>query len=88
MTTRTLLLIACGCSFLLLQACSNEEEQSPPNIVFFLVDDLGWRDVASFGSSFYDTPNIDQLASEGIKFTNAYACLLYTSDAADEDCLV
>jgi len=58
---------------LLIHACSTEIKQSPPNIVFFLVDDLGWRDVASFGSTFYDTPNIDRLANEGIKFTHAYA---------------
>ena len=45
----------------------------PPNFVFFLVDDLGWRDVGSFGSSFYETPNIDGLASQGVRFTNAYA---------------
>jgi len=52
-------------------------EESPaerlPNIVFFLVDDLGWSDVACYGSSFYETPNIDQLASEGVRFTDAYA---------------
>ncbi|MEM9015476.1 MAG: sulfatase [Verrucomicrobiota bacterium] len=45
----------------------------PPNIIFFLVDDLGWSDVGCFGSTFYDTPNIDQLAEEGVKFTSAYA---------------
>ncbi len=44
-----------------------------PNIVFFLVDDLGWSDVGCFGSDFYETPNIDQLAQDGVKFTNAYA---------------
>jgi arylsulfatase A-like enzyme len=44
-----------------------------PNIVFILVDDLGWSDIGAFGSSFYDTPNIDRLAAEGMKFTNAYA---------------
>jgi len=43
------------------------------NIVFFLVDDLGWRDVGCFGSTFYETPNIDRLAGEGIRFTSAYA---------------
>ena len=46
---------------------------APPNVVFFLVDDLGWRDVGCFGSSFYETPNIDRLAKEGVKFTQAYA---------------
>ncbi|MEJ1238053.1 sulfatase [Chryseolinea sp. T2] len=45
----------------------------PPNIVFFLVDDLGWRDVGCFGSEFYETPNIDKLAKNGVKFTNSYS---------------
>jgi arylsulfatase A-like enzyme len=46
---------------------------TPPNIVFFLVDDLGWRDVGCYGSTFYDTPHIDQLAAEGVRFNQAYA---------------
>lgn len=41
--------------------------------MFFLVDDLGWQDVGSFGSSFYETPNIDRLANQGVRFTQAYA---------------
>ena len=45
----------------------------PPNIVFFLVDDMGWRDVGCFGSTFYETPNIDRFAKQGVRFTNAYA---------------
>lgn len=49
------------------------EDNTPPNVVFFLVDDLGWTDVGTFGSSFYETPNIDAFAEEGVKFTNAYA---------------
>ena len=44
-----------------------------PNIVFILADDLGWRDVGCFGSSFYQTPNIDRLAQRGVRFTQAYA---------------
>ena len=44
-----------------------------PNVVFFLVDDLGWSDVGCFGSSFYETPNIDRLAMQGVRFTDAYA---------------
>ena len=43
------------------------------NVVFFLVDDLGWTDLGCFGSSFYDTPHVDGLARSGMKFTNAYA---------------
>ncbi|MDA7664596.1 sulfatase-like hydrolase/transferase, partial [Akkermansiaceae bacterium] len=44
-----------------------------PNIIFFLVDDLGQRDVGCYGSQFHETPAIDQLAEEGMRFTNAYA---------------
>ena len=44
-----------------------------PNIVFFLVDDLGWADVGCYGSKFHETPAIDQLAKEGIRFDNAYS---------------
>ena len=44
-----------------------------PNIIFILIDDLGWTDVGCYGSSFYETPNIDRLASEGMHFTDAYA---------------
>jgi arylsulfatase A-like enzyme len=44
-----------------------------PNIVFFLIDDMGWMDVGYNGSTFYETPNIDKLAKEGMQFTNAYA---------------
>lgn len=43
------------------------------NVVFFLVDDLGWTDVGCYGSRFYETPHVDRLANEGIRFTNAYA---------------
>lgn len=43
------------------------------NVVFFLVDDLGYSDLGCYGSSFYETPNIDALAKSGAKFTDAYA---------------
>jgi len=49
------------------------DRQGRPNIIFFLADDLGWPDVGCYGSSFYETPAIDQLAKEGAKFDNAYA---------------
>jgi arylsulfatase A-like enzyme len=45
----------------------------PLNFVFILADDLGWRDLGCYGSRFYETPNIDRLAAEGMRFTNAYA---------------
>ena len=43
------------------------------NFVFILIDDMGWSDSACYGSTFYETPNIDKLAGEGMRFTNAYA---------------
>src|SRR5690349_19273812 len=44
-----------------------------PNIIFVLADDFGWRDLGCYGSTFYETPNIDRLAAEGMRFTQAYA---------------
>jgi arylsulfatase A-like enzyme len=47
--------------------------ERPPNIVFILIDDLGWRDVGCNGSTFYETPNVDRLAATGMRFTDGYA---------------
>lgn len=44
-----------------------------PNVILIVVDDLGWKDLGVQGSRFYDTPNIDQLAKEGVRFTDYYA---------------
>ncbi len=44
-----------------------------PNIVFILIDDMGWRDLTCYGSTFYETPNIDKLCKDGMFFTDAYA---------------
>ena len=44
-----------------------------PNVVCILADDLGWRDLGCYGSPFYETPNLDRLAQEGARFTDAYA---------------
>lgn len=43
-----------------------------PNILFILMDDMGWRDAGCYGSTYYETPNIDRLAREGMRFTDAY----------------
>ena len=51
---------------------ANKEEDIKPNVIFLLVDDMGWKDLACYGSSFYETPNIDRLAAMGVRFTNAY----------------
>ncbi len=45
-----------------------------PNIIFIMADDLGYTDVAAYGSKYYETPNIDRLASQGMKFTNYHHC--------------
>jgi arylsulfatase A-like enzyme len=46
----------------------------PPNIIFVLADDLGWTDLACFGSRYYETPNIDRLAAQGMRLTNHHHC--------------
>ncbi|AMV35907.1 sulfatase [Planctomyces sp. SH-PL62] len=45
-----------------------------PNVVFILADDLGYSDVACYGGKFYRTPNIDRMATEGIRLTDGYSC--------------
>lgn len=58
-------------------------EARQPNVVFFLVDDLGLGDVGCFGSKFHETPHIDQLAADGMKFTQAYsACTVCSPSRA------
>lgn len=49
------------------------QKSEKPNFLVILVDDFGWTDLGCYGSTFYETPNIDKLASEGIRFTNGYA---------------
>ncbi|NQY09043.1 MAG: sulfatase [Flavobacteriales bacterium] len=49
------------------------EIEAKPNVVVIYVDDMGWTDLACFGSDFYETPNIDALAADGVKFTNSYS---------------
>jgi len=48
-------------------------QSRPPNILFILIDDMGWRDVGFMGSRYYETPNTDRLAAQGMVFTSAYA---------------
>ena len=58
-------------SFILVHFSSLAEKSL--NVVFFLIDDLGWMDIGANGSNYYKTPHIDQLAKEGVRFTNGYA---------------
>lgn len=64
--------------FATLSNCKKEtriEEGSSknPNVILINVDDLGWKDLGYMGSTYYETPNVDKLAAEGMVFTNAYA---------------
>ena len=52
------------------------ETAARPNVIFYLVDDMGWMDSTPYGSQYYDTPNIERLARGGVRFTDAYACPL------------
>ena len=47
---------------------------NPPNIVFIMADDLGWTDTATYGSGYYETPNIDRLADQGLKLLSHHQC--------------
>ena len=61
---------------LLSNSCKNNTSrptQDKPNIVFILIDDLGWKDLGYMGSTYYETPTIDRLAKQGMIFTRAYA---------------
>lgn len=54
-------------------AASAQQAATRPNIVFIMADDLGWGDLGCFGQKIIKTPNIDLLAAEGMRFTDAYA---------------
>ncbi len=55
------------------QSRAADRSQHRPNIVLILIDDLGWRDLGCYGNRFHETPNIDRLARQGMRFTDAYA---------------
>ncbi len=54
-------------------AAFSAADEGKPNILFIMADDLGWRDLSCYGSTFHRTPNLDKLAARGVKFTQAYA---------------
>ncbi|MFH5806669.1 sulfatase [Alienimonas sp. DA493] len=59
--------------FLIAAALASAPDDAPPNVVFFLVDDLGANDLGCTGSTFYETPHVDALAAAGTRFSQAYA---------------
>ena len=58
---------------MLLAVLKTSVSSKPPNIIFILADDLGWSELGSYGNRFNETPYLDQLAKEGLRFTQAYA---------------
>jgi uncharacterized sulfatase len=58
---------------ILLAALTSTLPAAAPNIVVILADDLGWADLGCYGNTFNETPNIDRLAAEGLRFTQFYA---------------
>lgn len=64
-------LLACG--LCVVTAICQAQTMDRPNVLFIFLDDYGWRDCGFMGSDFYETPNIDKLAGEGMIFTQAYA---------------
>ena len=59
--------------FALLLPLAVWAEAKKPNIIFIMADDLGWQDVSYMGADFFETPNIDRLAGQGMRFTAAYS---------------
>jgi arylsulfatase A-like enzyme len=60
------------CSFMSIHSVA-QKTGVRPNIIYIMADDLGYADLSSYGRKDYQTPNLDRLASQGIRFTNAYA---------------
>lgn len=56
-----------------ISLAQSEHTPARPNVVFILADDLGWGDLSCYGRPDYRTPNLDLLASQGVKFTDAYS---------------
>ncbi len=56
-----------------IAACAEPAPKGPPNIVLVFADDLGWKDLGATGSDFYETPRLDALADQGLRFDAAYA---------------
>ena len=66
-------LLLLGCLLAARLAAADPKPARPLNVIVILVDDLGQTDVACYGSRFYETPHIDQLAQDGVRFANGYS---------------
>lgn len=70
---RAFLQFAAGASLFAATGQQGHAQNRPPNVVLIYIDDLGWRDLACYGGELFETPHIDKLAAEGMRFTQAYA---------------
>ena len=65
--------VLCASTFTIALAAESSRPGKQPNVVLFLVDDMGWMDCGVYGSQYYETPNTDNFAKRAMRFTNAYA---------------
>ncbi|MCG2590439.1 sulfatase [Rhodohalobacter sulfatireducens] len=70
---RFILILAVCLSLVFIAAHSNKLSENRPNFIIINIDDLGWTDLSFMGSQYYETPHIDELATEGMVFSRAYA---------------
>ena len=59
--------------FILVVSLSAKKNTKQPNVILFLIDDLGWSDIGAYGSTFHETPHVDRMAKDGSLFTDAYS---------------
>ncbi len=71
--SRRYFLSTSACALGAMLANTGYAANNPPNIVLILIDDMGWKDLGCYGSGIFETPNIDALAEQGMRFTQAYA---------------
>jgi len=74
--SRRMILTIAACVFWaeMSLTCVGKETPQHPNIIYVLADDLGYTDLACFGSRYYETPHLDQMARDGLRMTAAYTC--------------
>ncbi len=73
LTNQILLAATASMAISLTEVAQAADSPSKPNFLFILIDDLGWPDLGCYGSDFYETPRIDELAASGVRFTDAYS---------------